>query len=221
MSLVFRWSFPTLVGLSCLACYGATIDDDDETTGGSAGSAGSEARGGTASGSGGTAGSVSQGGAVSRGGAPPGGSPTGGSPSGGSAGTAQCNDLELIGLTAICSPPGELPALTGGQITDGLYLLLGYTAASCDYVLEETLRITRTSDSTYDVEVVAAVEAAGLTVNANAVFVTSGTTLTSSLTCGGEGEPQQSSYSMVQTVDSAHLVVSDEDGVYTYQRFGD
>jgi hypothetical protein len=126
-----------------------------------------------------------------------------------------CNDLEVTDVVPSCVAADEIPAPTGGKIADGAYVLVGYSTPTCNFGFKRTSRITSISDDTYQLELV--IEHYG---PANATFVTSGTTITSTYTCGG-GEDPPLEYAIEDGPDAYRFTVIDESTAFFFERFGD
>ncbi|HVJ17150.1 MAG TPA: hypothetical protein VM686_17035 [Polyangiaceae bacterium] len=236
-------SWVALTGL-CLAACGGTSHESDPDPSSSAGDGGMPASAGTAgtlahagdtgsddggapsagvggqggaSDAGAGAGGASEGGGGGNGEAGAGGSEDGGAA--GAGGEAPCNDLELIDHVAPCTPFTAAPAETGGDIVDGVYELLSWEAMFCLAGLAQTVRVTQTAANTYELETVATL---GGGIRANADFVTDGTTLIDTSTCGTEDDlVQEWTYSAYQAESSDYLRLSSPASVFVFQRVAD
>ncbi len=131
------------------------------------------------------------------------------------AGTGACNDLELVDVVPSCVQLDELPAPTGGEIADGLYALVGYSTPVCNFGFKRTSRITKTSDDLYELELVVEHYPA-----VSGTFVTSGTTITSTYTCGGSEDPPLD-YAISDSPDGYVFTIEGGDSALIYQRVGD
>jgi hypothetical protein len=129
---------------------------------------------------------------------------------------APCNDLQAIEVDPTCVPLAEVATPTGGPIADGVYVLVEYATAGCNLGLRRTSRISWLSEDTYDLELVLPQPDS----RANATFVTSGTSITSTYTCGGSQDPPLQ-YAITDGPDGYRFSVIAESSALVYQRFGD
>jgi hypothetical protein len=140
-----------------------------------------------------------------------GGSATGGSGTGGAA----CNDIQLVSTTATCTAFTSEPTPSGGVIADGTYALESDQLASC-LSWGQTVHITGAARNTYVAETVVSIAQ----TRANAEFVTSGTSLVSTSTCGGDPTPENWNYSVYSIGPNDYFRLSDYRSVFVYLRVG-
>ena len=131
-----------VLGLSSLTACG-----DDDNGGGSGGTSSGGASTGGSAGSGGTSsgGSAGSGGTSSGGNAGSGGTSSGGTSSGGTGGSSACNTLVNDGADIVEeAATGTPPAMTGGTISDGTYVLTARKdwQGSCNCTSRQKLAIS-------------------------------------------------------------------------------